>query len=239
MIVRFLIGSCTSLVLSITLFDYATFCSAVEVSYGISFNNFFYDRLAVSDSLQQFYDIAPLDDAPLDDAGPFEAAVKDTYEVDFEILKLSYVSRIEIKLTKKLNDYFALNTGFSHGRGEARYHFPEGISIFKDPAILHANFLENTLTASAQYEFSLLPTNSIYLEFGRKFSTVEIDTKVSSDLLNVRTDKKHSLNQPHLSVGVKGIILNGQTSFRPIVSFSDFNDIEKGIEFFLSISQKF
>ena len=117
MIVRLLIGRCTSLVLSITLFHYATFCSAVEVSYGISFNNFIYDRLAVSDSLQQFYDIARLDDAPLDDAGPFEAAVKDTYEVDFEILKLSYVSRIEIKLTNLMNLNLQLDTFYyTHSR---------------------------------------------------------------------------------------------------------------------------
>ena len=234
MISRSLIGSYPRVILSVILFHCATFCSAVEVSYGINFNNFIYDRLAVSDSLQQFYGKTSIDDTE-----PFEVAVKDTYKVDFEILKLSYVSRIEIKLTKKLNDYFALNTAFSHGQGEAKYNFPAGISVFKDPAILHANFLENTLSFSTQYEFSLFPKNSIYVELGHKFSTVEIDTKVRSDLLNVRAVQKHLFTQPHVSFGVNGITLNGQTSIRPIILFSDFNEIEKGVEIYISISQKF
>ena len=69
--------------------------------------------------------------------------------------------------------------------------------------------------------------------------TVIPDTKVSSDLLNVRAVQKHSLTQPHVTFGVHGITLNGQTSIRPMISFSDFSDVEKGVEFFMSISQKF
>jgi hypothetical protein len=202
-------------------------CKARELSYTLNFNGFRYDKIAVTDALSSFFGIESEDKSN---------QIQQTYSLAFDILDLTLINRVGIDFKQELSKNVMFNVSLSHGRGSGKYGFPDGLAIFSDPAIMYSSFSENLLSLSLEKQIFLSEKTYIFGKAGRNFAAVDIDTHITSALLNVRSSKTHHITYPEYTLGVR--FVDG-LSISPSVSFDNLKDPKNSISISLAISQSF
>lgn len=213
-------------------------CKARELSYTLNFNGFRYDKIAVTDALSSFFGIESEDKSNqvLLGSHQFETSIQQTYSLAFDILDLTLINRVGIDFKQELSKNVMFNVSLSHGRGSGKYGFPDGLAIFSDPAIMYSSFSENLLSLSLEKQIFLSEKTYIFGKAGRNFAAVDIDTHITSALLNVRSSKTHHITYPEYTLGVR--FVDG-LSISPSVSFDNLKDPKNSISISLAISQSF
>ncbi|MBT6098617.1 MAG: hypothetical protein HOH05_09650 [Marinovum sp.] len=226
-------------VICLSLFlQFPNSCKARELSYTLHFNGFRYDKIAVTDALSSFLGVESEDQSNQLTLGSeqFEASIQQTYSLAFDILDLTFINRVGIEFKQDLGKNVTLNVSLSHGRGSGKYGFPDGLSILSDPAIMYSRFSENLLSLSLEKQIFLSEKTYIFCKAGSNFAAVDIDTHITSALLNVRSSKTHHITYPDYTLGVR--FVDG-LSVSPSISFDNLKDPRNSISISLSISQSF
>ena len=213
-------------------------CKARELSYTLHFNGFRYDKIAVTDALSSFLGVESEDQSNQLTLGSeqFEESIQQIYSLAFDILELTFINRVGIEFKQELGKNVTFNLSLSHGRGSGKYGFPDGLSILSDPAIMYSRFSENLLSLSLEKQIFLSEKTYIFCKAGSNFAAVDIDTHITSALLNVRSSKTHHITYPEYTLGVR--FVDG-LSVSPSISFDNLKDPRNSISISLSISQSF
>ncbi|MDA8740933.1 hypothetical protein N9M73_07395 [Rhodobacteraceae bacterium] len=229
----------TNSVICLLLFlQFPNSCKAGELSYTLHFNGFRYDKIAVTDALSSFLGVESEDLSNQLTLGSeqFEASIQQMYFLAFDILDLTFINRVGIEFKQELGKNVMFNVSLSHGRGSGKYGFPDGLSILSDPAIMYSRFSENLLSLSLEKQIFLSEKTYIFCKAGSNFAAVDIDTHITSALLNVRSSKTHHITYPEYTLGVR--FVDG-LSVSPSISFDNLKDPRNSISISLSISQSF
>ena len=227
-----------SVICFLLVLQFPNVCKARELSYTLNFNGFRYDKNAVTDALSSFFGVETEDrsNQVMIRSDQFETSIQQTYSLAFDVLDLTLINRLGIDFKQEISRTVMFNVSLSHGRGSGKYGFPDGLGIFSDPAIMHSNFSENLLFLSLEKQIFLSEKTYIFGKVGRNFAAVDIDTHITSALLDVRSSKTHHISYPEYTLGVR--FLDG-LSISPSVSFENLKDPRNSFSVSLSISQSF
>lgn len=236
----------TPLVICFLLFlQFPNLCKARELSYTLNFNGFRYDKIAVTDALSSFLGVEAEDQAnqgvePEDQfnqltfgSEQFEASIQQKYSLAFDILDHTIINRVGIEFKQELGKNVTFNLSLSHGRGSSKYGFPNGLSILSDPAIMYSRFSENLLSLSLGKKIFFSEKTYIFCKAGSNFAAVDIDTHITSALLDVRSRKRHYITYPEYTLGVR--FVDG-FSVSPSISFDNLKDPRDSISISISLS---
>ena len=150
---------------------------ANEVSFDVKLLDLKLDVLAVEGVLEEFFDVdEPSQSQPVaQSTGNFSANIKEKYGTKVKLVQPSTILRVGGEIPYQLNQWQTLNLGLNIGAGSSKYSFPNGISVFTDPAVLETKFLE--ASARVSVSSSLNPTKKLETNLDIGLEAVLVNVK--------------------------------------------------------------
>ena len=211
---------------------------ANEVSFDVKLLDLKLDVLAVEGVLEEFFDVdEPSQSQPVaQSTGNFSANIKEKYDTKVKFVQPSTILRVGGEIPYQLNQWQTLNLGLNIGAGSSKYSFPNGISVFTDPAVLETKFLEASASVSVSSYLNITKKLETNLDIGLEAVLVNVKTTLTSALLNVRSRETDSFYRDYLRFGFS----YGQIyKFSPQLVITNFTGPKRSGYAMISLSTEF
>ena len=225
----------TKIFILFLFFSTLSFSSEFSIERGTG--NIFYDQLAVQDALSSFFGPKQkvISSGPLTKQ-QFSAQIKNTYDIEVKPEESDGVTGIKLQF----RNYFYLNIysemGISLKKGNSKYYLPQGIKPFIEPIFINIQFEELDLSSSIVYEKKICPYISGIVKFGFSGATAKVQSKVLSDLLDVKTNQNHSSFKSVIEIGTS---IGNQWKLIPTIKFSRYSNNKFSSNFITFIAYDF
>jgi hypothetical protein len=199
-------------------------------SITFSLGETYYDKLGLDAAISSF--IGSPNEASGSSSSSFIESVEVSYNTKVKVVSPNH--SLGIKITKYFSDESLLPSFLQIGyrSGISRFYLPNGLKPFVEPINITTNYSSWDATIGATFDFNLPHSYRLFSSFGFQKSIAQIQTNVSSPILKIETDERHSPEKYFISLfGEFSEVLK----FEPCLQYSHYQDGYSDITFTINL----